>query len=80
MANEKKTDSVEKTEKLVKIKIPRVRGEGDSVYYAYNDRDWLIQRGVEVEVPDYLADYIARQDEAKEAAYRRRMEIQNRTH
>ena len=79
MSAEKKTVDETKTEKMVKIRLPRVRGESDTMYWAINERDWLIKRGEEVEVPESLANLIYRQEEAKEEAYKRREAIKNRT-
>ena len=78
MSTEKKTVE-QKTEEMVKIRIPRVRGESDTMYWSINERDWLIKRGEEVEVPKFLADKIYEQEEAKEEAYKRREAIKNRT-
>lgn len=78
MSAEKKTVET-KTEEMVKIRIPRVRGESDTMYWSINERDWLIKRGEEVEVPKFLADLIYAQEEAKEEAYKRREAIKNRT-
>ena len=79
MSAEKKTVDETKTEKMVKIRLPRVRGESDTMYWAINERDWLIKRGEDVEVPESLANLIYRQEEAKEEAYKRREAIKNRT-
>ena len=46
------------TEKLVKVKIPRERGNDTDVYVSVNDRSWLIKRGVEVEVPECVAEVL----------------------
>ena len=49
----------EKTVKKVKIKLPKLRDSKDqSVFVGVNDETYLIQRGVEVEVPDYVAAII----------------------
>ena len=62
-----KTD--EKKEKLVKIKIPRMsRDEGD-VYVGVNERSWLIKRGVEVEVPECVAEVLKHSEEMRDYAY-----------
>ena len=70
MSTEKKTNET-KTEKMVKIRLPRERGESDTMCWSINGRRWLIKRGVEVEVPEILAEFIYSQEEAKEAAYNR---------
>ena len=70
MATEKKT--AETTETMVTIKLPRIKGESDSVYVSINERDWLIKRGVSVEVPECVAKLIEQQEQAQEEAYNRR--------
>ena len=70
MAEEKKNTSVKEaksTEKLVKIKLPRVKGE-DSVFVSVNERTWLIKRGVEVEVPECVEEVLRHQEEMLEVA------------
>lgn len=57
------------TEKLVKIRIPRSRDNQDDVFVGVNGRTWLIKRGVEVEVPECVAEVIRNAEEAEEAAY-----------
>ena len=49
----------EKAEKKVKIKLPidRVNRE-QSVFISVNDRTFQIQRGVEVEVPECVAEVL----------------------
>lgn len=76
MSTEKKTTEV-KTEKTVKIKLPRIKGESDTVYVSINNRNWLIKRGVEVEVPECVKELIDQQEEAIEEAYKRREAAKN---
>jgi hypothetical protein len=57
------------TEKLIKIRIPRSRDNQDDVFVGVNGRTWLIKRGVEVEVPECVAEVIRNAEEAEEAAY-----------
>ncbi len=52
-----------KAEKLVKIKLPLSRTVKDDVPVAVNDRTWLIKRGVEVEVPECVAEVLQHQEE-----------------
>lgn len=59
----------DKKEKLVKIKIPRMsRDEGD-VYVGVNERSWLIKRGIEVEVPECVAEVLKHSEEMRDFAY-----------
>lgn len=62
MANNN-TATAAKAEKTVKIKLPLSRTEKDDVPVAVNDRTWLIKRGVEVEVPECVAEVLKHQEE-----------------
>lgn len=55
-------------EKMVKIRIPRERGNDSDVYVSVNERSWLIKRGVEVEVPACCAEVLRNQEIALEKA------------
>lgn len=55
------------TEKLVKIKLPRVKGE-DAVFVSVNERTWLVKRGIEVEVPECVEEVLRHQEEMLEQA------------
>ena len=65
MAEEKKTETPK--EKMVKIRIPRTRTDEEDVFVSVNMRTWLIKRGVEVEVPECVAEVIRHQEEMMEA-------------
>ena len=65
MAEATKTEK----EKLVKIRIPRERERQDDVFVCVNGRTWLIKRGVEVEVPECVAEVIRNAEEVAEQAY-----------
>ena len=67
MATEKKETA--NAEKKVKIRIPRLKENNDDVYVSLNDRTWLIKRGVEVEVPECVAEVLQHTDEMMETAY-----------
>lgn len=54
-------------EKLVKIKLPRVKGE-DAVFVSVNERTWLVKRGIEVEVPECVEEVLRHQEEMQEQA------------
>ena len=66
--NATKVNEPEK-EKLVKIRIPRERDRQDDVFVGVNGRTWLIKRGVEVEVPECVAEVIRNSEKAEAAAY-----------
>ena len=53
-------------EKMVKIRIPRTRANEDDVFVSVNMRTWLIKRGVEVEVPECVAEVLRHQEEVLE--------------
>lgn len=65
MAEENKTEK----EKLVKIRIPRERERQDDVFVCVNGRTWLIKRGVEVEVPECVAEVIRNAEDVAEQAF-----------
>ena len=54
------------TEKLVKIRIPRTKADQEDVAVWVNERSWLIKRGVEVEVPECVAEVLRHQEEMME--------------
>ena len=76
MSAEKKTVET-KTEETVTIKLPRIKGESDTVYVSINNRNWLIKRGVSVDVPKCVADLIDQQEQAIEEAYNRKEAARN---
>ena len=57
------------TKNKVKIRIPRSKEDNSDVYVSVNDHTWLIKRGVEVEVPECVAEVLQHQDEMIEEAY-----------
>ena len=62
----KNTAPKEKKEKMVTIKIPRISKDQEDVPVWVNDRSWLIKRGVEVEVPECVAEVLQHQEEMLE--------------
>ena len=64
----KNTTPEEVTEKLVKVRIPKTKENQDDVYVSVNDRNWQIKRGVEVEVPECVAEVLLHQQEMEEIA------------
>jgi hypothetical protein len=62
------TEKVEKTEKtkMVKIRIPRTKADQEDVFVSVNNYTCVIKRGVEVEVPDYVAEVLQHQEEMLE--------------
>lgn len=66
MAETKKTEAP-KEEKLVKIRIPRTKANQEDVFVSVNMRTWLIKRGVEVEVPECVAEVLRHSEEMMES-------------
>ena len=64
------TKEIKKTEtpkeKMVKIRIPRVKANQEDVFVSVNERTWIVKRGVEVEVPECVAEVIRHQEEMLE--------------
>jgi hypothetical protein len=63
------TETVKKEapkEKMVKIRLPRVSAKQEDVPVWVNERSWMIKRGVEVEVPECVAEVIRHQEEMLE--------------
>ena len=70
MAEAKKSN--ETAEKMVTIKLPRNRRnrkDDDDMFVSVNERTWLIKRGVEVEVPECVAEVIRNSELMQEEAY-----------
>lgn len=66
---EKKPENAPEKAKRVKIKLPRLRDQKDAdVFVAVNGENYTIKRGVEVEVPDYIAEVLRHSEEAEEEA------------
>ena len=54
------------TKKMVKIRIPRTKADQEDVFVSVNMETFIIKRGVEVEVPDYVAEVLQHQEEMLE--------------
>lgn len=54
-------------EKTVKIKLPRERREQEDVFVGVNEHTWLIKRGVEVEVPQCVAEVLMNREQMLES-------------
>ena len=90
MAETKKTKAEEKVETpnteapktneepKVKIKLPRLyRDKNDDLFVSVNEKTYLIQRGVEVEVPISVAEVIEHAEQAQEDAYLYEQDVRN---
>lgn len=78
-AKEKMIDetTAEAKEKMVKVYIPFERGANGDVYVSVNNRSWLIQRGVEVEIPECAAEVLRESERAREEAWKFEQSVQN---
>lgn len=54
------------TDKMVKIRIPRTKADQEDVFVSVNHYTCIIKRGVEVEVPDFVAEVLRHQEEMLE--------------
>lgn len=52
--------------KKVKIRIPKTKENHDDVFVSVNMNTYLIQRGIEVEVPESVAEVLRHQEEMLE--------------
>ena len=64
MAEVNKTEAPK--EKMVKIRIPRTKADQEDVFVSVNLRTWLVKRGVEVEVPECVAEVLRNHEKALE--------------
>lgn len=56
----------EAKQKMVKVRIPRTKADQEDVFVSVNLRTYIIKRGVEVEVPDFVAEVLRHQEEMLE--------------
>ena len=67
IANVTKTPETKTTKrKMVKIKLPRTSAKQEDLFVSVNMETFIVKRGVEVEVPDYVAEVIQHQEEQLE--------------
>lgn len=57
---------VEEGPKMVKVRIPRTKKDEEDVFVSVNLNTYIIKRGVEVEVPDFVAEVLTHQEEMLE--------------
>ena len=65
-----------KAEKMVKIILPIIRGEMEDEVVRVNDRRFLIKRGVEVEVPEFVARAIEHKEKMQLKAFEYERRVQ----
>ena len=56
----------EAKQKMVRIRIPRTKQNEEDVFVSVNNYTCIVKRGVEVEVPDYVAEVLRHQEEMLE--------------
>lgn len=56
----------EDKQKMVKVRIPRTKKDEEDVFVSVNNYTCIVKRGVEVEVPDYVAEVLRHQEEMLE--------------
>ena len=59
-------EALETAPKMVKVRIPRTRKDEEDVFVSVNLNTYLIKRGVEVDVPDFVAEVLRHQEEMLE--------------
>lgn len=65
--NETVNEAVQETgPKMVKVRIPRTKVDQEDVFVSVNLRTYMIKRGAEVEVPDFVAEVLRHQEEMLE--------------
>lgn len=64
----KKADNA--TKKKVRVKLPRLHGQNanQEEFFSVNGKNYIIQRGVEVEIPEEVAEVIRNAEKAEEYA------------
>ena len=58
--------AVETGPKMVKVRIPRTKKDEEDVFVSVNMYTCIVKRGVEVEVPDFVAEVLRHQEEMLE--------------
>lgn len=54
------------TKKKISVRIPRTKADQEDVFVSVNMETFIIKRGVEVEVPDYVYEVLMHQEEMME--------------
>ena len=58
----------EAKKKMVKVRVPRTNPKQEDVFVSVNNYTCIVKRGVEVEVPNFVAEVLRHQDEMMEVA------------
>lgn len=59
---------VDTEKETVRVKLPKTKELQDDVFVSVNQRTWLIQRGVYVEVPACVAEVLQHSEDMAEEA------------
>lgn len=54
------------TNKMVKIRLPKIRKDEADLFVSVNDYTCIVKRGVEVEVPVFVAEVLRHREEMLE--------------
>lgn len=70
MATENSVKTATSKKKMVKIRLPRLEGQNvaQEEFYSVNFKNYIIKRGVEVEVPEEIAEVIKNAEKARDEA------------
>lgn len=63
MENKNETALAPDGPKMVRIRLQKTKEQKEDVFVMVNFRSYQIQRGVEVEVPDFVAEVLQHQEE-----------------
>lgn len=61
---------MDKKENMVTIRLPRTAAEQEDVFVSVNNRNYIVARGVAVEVPAFVAEALSHQEEMLETILR----------
>lgn len=70
-ADLKTAQASEKPVRMVRIRIAKTKERSDDVVVSVNGKRWQIKRGIEVEVPDYVAEVLENTRKMDELAMER---------
>lgn len=70
MATEKSAKTATSDKKMVKIRLPKLEGQNavQEEFYSVNFKNYIIKRGVDVEVPEEIAEVIKNAEKARDEA------------
>lgn len=77
---ENDTVKKEKKEKMVKIRLPKTKDLTADVPVWVNRRSWIIKRGVEVEVPECVAEVLRNKERMEEVVMSYSAQVKEQTY